>query len=162
VAKLVNPQPTVSVSSSSVLICAGQSATLSASGASTYSWNPSNTGATIVITPTITSSYTVTGTSTVTGCRNSATITQSVNICTGIEEFNSNNYQSNIFPNPANEFFNLDIGANEILRVYNSLGQEIFKGIVDQVNFSIDCSVWANGLYFVEAKKLRTKIVVAH
>lgn len=43
-------------------VCAGSSATLSATGATTYSWSTGATSSSIVITPTATSSYTVTGT----------------------------------------------------------------------------------------------------
>jgi hypothetical protein len=56
----VNPSPTVSVNSPS--ICGSGSVVLSASGASTYSWNTTATTASILVSPTITTVYTVTGT----------------------------------------------------------------------------------------------------
>jgi gliding motility-associated-like protein len=58
--------PTVTASSSAAgggggVICAGQSATLSASGASTYSWSTGATSSSIVVSPTTTTSYTLGG-----------------------------------------------------------------------------------------------------
>lgn len=54
--------PTLAVSNS--VVCIGQNATLTASGASSYSWNTGQTGPTLVVGPGINSSYTVVGTGT--------------------------------------------------------------------------------------------------
>ncbi|MHB8400918.1 MAG: T9SS type B sorting domain-containing protein [Bacteroidia bacterium] len=56
----VNPLPVITVNHPS--ICIGNTATLTASGASTYSWNTNDTTSLIIQTPTITTHYTVTGT----------------------------------------------------------------------------------------------------
>lgn len=60
----VQPQPFVTISSTSPTLCSGSSATLTALGASGYVWSGpgSPLGATLAITPTLTSAYTVTGT----------------------------------------------------------------------------------------------------
>jgi hypothetical protein len=65
----VLPSPTVTISSPSV-VCIGQSATLTASGASTYSWSNGQTGSSISVGPAINSSYSVVGTA-ANGCKNS-------------------------------------------------------------------------------------------
>ncbi len=72
----VNPTPTVVVSSATT-ICAGATVTLSASGANAYTWLPSGSGMTIVVSPTATTIYTATGTYTPSNCsaNNSTTIT---------------------------------------------------------------------------------------
>ncbi|MCD6019148.1 MAG: hypothetical protein K0S53_2269 [Bacteroidetes bacterium] len=58
----VTTTPTVGLTTSSSTICAGQSVTLTASGASTYSWSPgAQTTTVITVNPTGTSSYTVRG-----------------------------------------------------------------------------------------------------
>jgi hypothetical protein len=63
-----NPNPTITVVTTSSLICAGESITLTASGADTYSWNPAViTGSTGVATPTNPVNYQVSGTNSV-GC----------------------------------------------------------------------------------------------
>ncbi len=91
----VTPGPTISVNNPSV--CAGQSATLTASGATSYTWSPTTglsggTGSTVTATPSTTTTYTVTGTTG--GCTGTTTSTVTVNpaptilvnsetICTG-------------------------------------------------------------------------------
>ncbi len=72
----VNPNPVVTVNSPT--ICAGNFATLTASGATTYTWMPGGlTGSSINVSPTTTTTYTVTGTTA--GCSGTATATVTVN-----------------------------------------------------------------------------------
>lgn len=56
----VNPNPTVQVSGPNY-VCYGNVATLTASGAATYVWSTSETGASISAAPMVTTTYTVTG-----------------------------------------------------------------------------------------------------
>jgi len=65
------------VSATSVTICAGQSATLTASGASTYVWSTGDATSTITSSPVVTTTYTVTGTAN--GCTKTTTGTITVN-----------------------------------------------------------------------------------
>jgi hypothetical protein len=59
----VTPNVALNISASSATLCAGQSTTLTASGASSYAWQPgSQTTASIVVSPAATTSYSVTGT----------------------------------------------------------------------------------------------------
>ena len=72
----VNALPTVTTAVGSGTVCAGISTTITASGATTYSWSPATylsatTGATVTSTPTLTTTYTVTGTN-ASGCVNTA------------------------------------------------------------------------------------------
>lgn len=71
----VNATPTVAVNSSTV--CFGTPANLTASGATTYSWNTGATSSAISVTPAVTTIYTVTGTTS--GCSGSRTTTVTVN-----------------------------------------------------------------------------------
>jgi subtilisin-like proprotein convertase family protein len=80
----VNPPPTVLVSPTSGLICnpGATPVTLTASGASTYTWAPATglnmtTGAMVTANPTATTTYTVTGTDG-NGCQNTAMVTVTV------------------------------------------------------------------------------------
>lgn len=73
----VKPIPSVSIAPDSVTINQGQSTTLTASGASTYSWNTGATGASITVSPSSTTTYTVTGTS-ADGCSAQASRTVTV------------------------------------------------------------------------------------
>ena len=70
----VNPNPTITAIVSPTNICAGSSATLSSSGATSYTWNPGAlTGGTVTVTPTSTTLYTVTAANAF-GCSSSNTV----------------------------------------------------------------------------------------
>jgi Secretion system C-terminal sorting domain len=75
----VNPLPVVNITTSSNAICLGSSATLAASGATSYTWMPGNlVGASIIVSPISTTTYTVTGTNG-NGCVNTSSVTVVVN-----------------------------------------------------------------------------------
>jgi hypothetical protein len=87
----VTPNPSVTVNSAT--ICIGQSATLTANGASTYSWSTGQTTNSIVVAPTSTTDYTVIGTN-LAGC--TATAISNVNVLTGPSSISAT--ASNIYP----------------------------------------------------------------
>ena len=59
---VVNSLPSISVSATSSAICFGTSATMTASGASIYTWNPGGfVGPVFTVTPSVSTNYTVTG-----------------------------------------------------------------------------------------------------
>jgi gliding motility-associated-like protein len=73
---VVNPNPTITVNSPT--LCSGQTTTLTASGASTYTWSPGPlNGSSVTVSPGTTQVYTVTGTSSLT-CSGTNTTTVSV------------------------------------------------------------------------------------
>ncbi|MCC6180680.1 MAG: choice-of-anchor L domain-containing protein, partial [Bacteroidia bacterium] len=69
--------PTVNVSGATV--CAGQPATLTATGATSYTWSTGSTSSSIVVTPTITTTYTVGGSNIGTCIQSSKVVTVTVN-----------------------------------------------------------------------------------
>jgi gliding motility-associated-like protein len=72
----VKPKPTISVNSPS--ICSGQTANLTASGASSYSWTGGLTPTSNPITPILTTTTTYTVTGTLNGCTGTAALTVTV------------------------------------------------------------------------------------
>jgi gliding motility-associated-like protein len=86
----INGLPTV-VASADVTVCAGVSASISASGANTYSWSPGAlVGTPQSVTPATTTTYTVTGTD-VKGCVNTDQVIVNVNpapvISAGLDQY---------------------------------------------------------------------------
>jgi trimeric autotransporter adhesin len=77
---IVNALPTITASATSTIICAGNSDTLQASGATNYKWNniATITSDTILININATATYTVIGTD-ANGCSNSSTVEIIVN-----------------------------------------------------------------------------------
>ncbi len=93
VTKTISVVASPTLASSNQTICSGASATLTASGASSYTWAPGSlTGATVVVTPTTTTSYTLNGsngvctiakTVTVTVINNPTITVNSATLCAG-------------------------------------------------------------------------------
>ncbi len=74
----VNTTPTIAVTPASASVCAGQSTTLTAGGATTYTWMPGTlTTASISVSPTGTTVYTVTGSNGI--CNSTKTVAVNVN-----------------------------------------------------------------------------------
>jgi hypothetical protein len=73
---VVNPLPAVTLNT--VAICIGNTAILTAGGASTYTWSTGPTTTSISVTPSVTTVYSVTATSTL-GCVNTKSTTVTVN-----------------------------------------------------------------------------------
>ena len=72
----ISPPPALTVTASSTTVCAGTSATLTATGATTYTWTSGVTNG-VGFTPAATQTYTVTGANG--GCISTSTITLNVN-----------------------------------------------------------------------------------
>ncbi|MBP7809996.1 MAG: T9SS type A sorting domain-containing protein [Bacteroidia bacterium] len=76
---LVNALPSLTITPTTAVICAGSSVTFTGSGATSYSWMPGSvTTSTIIVTPTITTIYTLTGTNAA-GCVRTRTTSVNVN-----------------------------------------------------------------------------------
>ncbi|MBS1635400.1 MAG: T9SS type A sorting domain-containing protein [Bacteroidetes bacterium] len=71
------PLPTLNISSSPTVLCSGNSATITASGASTYTWLPGGNSNPIIVSPNTNTTYSVTGTGT-NGCKSSSTLNLNV------------------------------------------------------------------------------------
>jgi gliding motility-associated-like protein len=87
----INPEPNVTATANPVSICDGGSATLTGSGATTYSWalstspnNPISTDSVLVVNPTVTTTYILTGSNGF-SCSNSDTITVTVNALPAVQ-----------------------------------------------------------------------------
>ncbi len=80
---IINPVPIISAQAQQSTLCIGQSTSITASGAVTYSWSPSNglsatSGSMVIATPGLSLTYTIIGTN-ATGCKDTTTISLIVN-----------------------------------------------------------------------------------
>jgi hypothetical protein len=161
----VNSLPTVNASTSSSVICTlptQQTATLSATGAITYTWSNSTNGSSTAVSPSVTTTYTVTGTD-ANGCENMAVITQSVGTCAGIANVNGNNAAISVYPNPNNGLFILevrDMGLSTQFVVVNVLGEVVLSEPVTQEKTQINIADLKSGIYFVEVYQNNTRQVI--
>ncbi len=154
----VNPLPTITANTSSTLICTGQSATLTASGASTYTWNPGGAGTSIVVSPTVNSTYTITGTNSF-GCINASTFTQLVDPCLGISQLSIFNSELVIYPNPTNgEVYATGVKENTLIEIYNVLGQKVVSAPFS-LGEGLGMRLQPNGIYFIKIGNITKKII---
>lgn len=160
----------LSATASKTLICKGSSLTLTATGATTYTWNSisalvNSTNGVASVTPVIGGTsgavnYTVNGTDGLSGCKsNKAVITISVSSSfppcispAGISLNGVDEYILNLYPNPAVDGKTTVsglIGFNTIL-VYNMLGQLVYTKITSQESELIDFQNQPKGNYLIK------------
>lgn len=135
---IVNPTPTIALTSSTLVLCSGSSATLNASGATSYSWTPINlTGSQIVVSPTINTTYTCVGTASITGCKGRSTIVITVTTCvgTGINNLASNENVIKVYPNPIKDKMIIKVGSINLGDVKIELMDIVGKKLYEQ-NFA--------------------------
>jgi hypothetical protein len=138
----------LSVSSTSSMLCTGQSATLTASGSPSYSWQPGGqTTSIIVVTPTANATYTVTYAT----CSLSSMFTQSVTSCTGIQELSGSMIAAVLYPNPAGSELNIKSGSQmENIQILDITGRVIYSSMnVNSQSFHLNISSFAKGIYYV-------------
>jgi hypothetical protein len=146
VSTTITQPATFSVATSNSIICVGSTASLTATGATSYTWNTAATTSVIAVSPTVTTTYTVTG---VTGvCSNSLTITQNVSLCTGVNEVLGN--LVTIYPNPNNGVFTIELNATTQVTITNILGDVLVNTTLNTGKQTLDIQNKANGIYFVK------------
>jgi len=100
-------------------------------------------------------------------CFKSITVTDTLVINVNRTSYNPLAYANTIkvYPNPTNDKITIDNGdlskmAGYSIKIYNSIGQQLFQSNINQQQFSIDISQWGgNGLYFMELKDNNGNIV---
>ncbi len=165
---VVNPKPTLNVVPTLSITCPKYTNTLTASGASTYSWiNQTSTvvtgtSITFVSNIPILLVYTVTGIS-AQGCEANIIYPINIPVCeiyNSIEMFNANKLIS-VYPNPSNGEFVISAEKDMSLRVINELGQVIKQiQVSDKSNYKVSISNLSNGIYFIVGDGVNKKIVL--
>lgn len=146
----VVPQPTITSIVSPTLICIGQNATLTLNGANTYSLNNIQLPlSTVIITPSLTTTYTVSGSNS-NNCSNSSLITVSVNPCTSIYDntlftpvFNYMQYNNDI------EIFTPNLSAFKV-KILSLSGQTVYENNFNNNSVKISLEHFADGLYIIQ------------
>jgi hypothetical protein len=158
----VNPLPTINASSSSNTICVGQSATLTANGGVLYFWSTLQPSTSIVVSPSVTSTYTVSGID-LNGCDNEVTFTQNVSPCTGFVKLSgveSNNVR--LFPNPTNGIFSIELnnGVINSVEISDLVGKIVYTTNPSIEKINLDMANLANGIYYVKIQSNNTFEVI--
>ena len=150
---IVNPSPNLTVSPSPT-ICPGITATMSASGANTYTWSPGNfTTSVISVTPALSTVYNVAGTNTI-GCTTNSNITVFVVVCTGLADNSAKENVAYVFPNPNTGEFTIELSNNSFknIQIFDLMGRIVFSE--SSLNNKIDVNInsLANGIYYVRVQ----------
>ena len=142
-----NPLPVINFSVSPITSCA-TSATITASGASTYTWSNGVAGANVVVTPSVTTTYSVTGTSQ--GCTVSASVIQPVSIINisslvdtlclgGTTVLTASGLTSYTWTNPSG-IKNPSVSVSPtVTTTYSVVGSAIFITVVNGISDTIHC-----------------------
>jgi hypothetical protein len=146
--------PSLSVSLTKSVICTGQTTSLTASGASSYSWNGVPGTSVNVISPTTNTTYTLVGSNGT--CTAIQIVSQSVSNCTGINgESIATNQVYRAFPNPFNAQLNIENTSGKTLEitVSDALGRVVIVASVnDLATESLNTQSLQNGVYIVSLK----------
>jgi hypothetical protein len=147
----VYASPIISVQTSNTLVCIGSPVTLTANGASTFTWNSSIVGNSISVSPSVNTTFTVSGTD-ANGCENASVFTQSVSTCLGIEETISANGVWNIFPNPNHgkmTFISELPLLGSYLEILDNLGRRVINMKIYSVQFDLSLDGIEKGIYYL-------------
>lgn len=151
---VVNPLPSsLTVLANKSAICEGESVMLIAGGSGivSYTWSTGETSVTIVVSPTLTTTYTVTGVN-ANGCARSTTVTANVDACLGIENIDTKNSELKIYPNPTHNFVTIESYINSKIEIFDELGSLVFsRQLGNDSSLLLNTENWAKGIYFVKA-----------
>jgi hypothetical protein len=163
----VNPNPTITATSSRSVICKNEIATITAGGASSYTFIPQSGTPEAASSITVTSSnvtaliYTVSGVAT-NGCAGSTIISLNVNSCNGIEQTLASEKALVIYPNPSTGQFSLSSEGQDLnLTLINCTGQVINNiQLNSNNNHTATVRDIPGGVYFILGNGLSKKVIV--
>ena len=137
----------VVIISGDTLVQTGQSVTLTASGADSYIWSTGETTASIVVTPTETTTYSVIGTDSH-GCSGQAEIT--VTIVSGTGD-NGLLASIRIYPNPTQNSLVVEGEGMKSIAIVNSYGVTVHKiWEINKVKCPVDLTNYPSGIYYLK------------
>jgi hypothetical protein len=146
----VNILPNVTIiSSNPAFICSGQTATLTGSGAATYTWNTGANTNIIIITPTVNTTYTLNGTD-ANGCSNTTTITQNVDLCTSLDKYANNSTSLfSIYPNPTKDMLFIISSIKTSASITDLTGRVILSVNLNEGENKLQLNDLKEGVYFI-------------
>lgn len=145
--------PTVTAVSSVTTTCSGSPVTLTASGTggSTYSWSTGASTPSISVSPTVSTVYTVTATN---SCGTAtASISQNVAVCTGLNA--SLSPEMRLYPNPATDLLYVSLppyllSGNTSVEITDAVGKLVLKEFLNKDVYALKLDSLDHGIYFVK------------
>lgn len=140
--------PTFSASSDRSVACAGESVTLTANGATSYTWSNGSNAASSVINASASTVYTVNAYNGF--CDVTATVSLTVNNCTGVKTNQLSTLR--VYPVPANEKLNLSFNQNQkvIVDIFSADGKKVKSLTAEGIEIAVDIAELNSGLYLLK------------
>jgi hypothetical protein len=153
----VLPLPLVTATAEPDTICAGESATLIADGALTYSWSSGTSGPTTVVSPPVTGTFSVTGFDQA-GCSKKTSLFLFVDECAGIGEKTAGSGGYLVYPNPHQDQIFVRSNGPAVFEIHHVSGGLLTWGNLDKGDNSLDLRSFAAGVYLLTIKNDRGTI----
>ena len=160
--RLICLNPTISASTTTTSLCPGETATLTATGATNYTWSPiGSTSSTVVVSPTISTNYVLTGSNDGL-CFPTTNVSILVTPCViGIEELTNNN--AAVYPNPTKDVLYIDFNSNfstSTFELTNTIGELVMNEVLEDKKSRINIEKIPTGIYFYQIKNKTSTLKV--
>ncbi|HOZ86734.1 MAG TPA: T9SS type A sorting domain-containing protein, partial [Bacteroidia bacterium] len=146
---IAGPLPALNITGN-LLLCKGQTATLTASGGSSYVWSNGFTSSSILASPANTNTYSVVGYHSLNSCSNKKHVTVYVYPCTALEAQAQDEIPLLVYPNPTSNELTIELQKDMTLTLCNTLGVPILEGYFQKGKHSVELAKYKNGLYFLK------------
>lgn len=130
-------------------LCAGESTTLSATGAYSYTWSTGALSPSLVISPTASGIYSIVGADSSTTCRTSKQISVQVNYCLELKSNSFRNFLPEFYPNPTTGILQVTVTEDLEISVCNIYGIKLSHYTCRTGSHAIDLSSFSSGIYFL-------------
>lgn len=150
----VAPSPSVQVQTSHTLICSGETVTLTASGAQSYTWTTGPAHHTWVVSPAFTTLYVVKGSDG--ACSSESYVVQNVSECAGLAD--AQNSLLRVYPNPFSEQITVESAgsAPAELELTDLSGRIILNNVLDSSCKTFVTSSLTQGVYLLTIRRQGT------
>jgi hypothetical protein len=154
----INTLPLINTGISKTTACKDEEFGLSATGASSYLWTSNlssnllqGSNVTTALPTTGNAIYTVTGTD-ANGCVNTATISLTINACTGLNNLSKSELNVSLYPNPTNGVLSIEFqqAGNNSISISDVLGREVLNYNNVNSQTQVNMSELVNGVYYVK------------
>jgi len=148
------PYPTITVSGAHTL-CAGETLSLTASGANTYAWNNTSASPTFTAMPVSNTVYTVTG-SNEGLCYSSSSVSVSVDPCLGLSDLHADQ-KIRIFYSSSTRNVKFEADQKGTLQILDMQGKILQEEKLNTTSITLDVSNYCSGVYlfrFIGEKNL--------
>ncbi len=143
------PLPQINITGNAI-ICRGQTATLTASGANSYTWSNGFTNASIIASPANTNTYSVMASHQLNSCISQKSITLYVYPCTSVDEQQLGSSALIAYPNPVSSELTIECSENLHVIIFDVLGKQVSEEMFSKGKRTVSMDNYQNGIYLLK------------